>query len=86
MHASGGVKMKSKWIVVGVAMTGLSLAAFGAAAQGPGAQGVGSEKAEHSSHAPRSYNPVKWMKKDSSSASATPKRVKNKKTSSKSAT
>ncbi|HTC64815.1 MAG TPA: hypothetical protein VK709_18380 [Candidatus Saccharimonadales bacterium] len=77
--------MKRQWIVVGVAIMGLSMTAFGAASQGPGPQGVGSEKAEHSSHAPRSYNPVKWMKKDPNTASKKPKRVKDKKPSSKSA-
>ena len=78
--------MKRQWIVVGVAIMGVSLTAFGAASQGPGPQGVGSEKAEHSSHAPRSYNPVKWMKKDPNTTTKMPKKVKNKKPSSKSAT
>ena len=77
--------MKRQWMVVGVAMLGLSLTAFGATSQGPGPQGVGAEKAEHSSHAPRSYNPVKWMSKDSNASSKKPKKVKNKKPSSKSA-
>jgi hypothetical protein len=78
--------MKRQWIVLGVAIMGISLTAFGAQSQGPGPQGVGADKAEHSSHAPRSYNPVKWMKKDPNSATAKPKKVKNKKDSSKSAT
>jgi hypothetical protein len=78
--------MKRQWILVGVAIMGVSLTAFGAASQGPAPQGVGKEKAEHSSHAPRTYNPVKWMKKDPNTATAKPKKVKNKKPSSKSAT
>jgi hypothetical protein len=86
MHALGGIRMKRQWIVVGVAIMGVSLTAFGAASQGPTPQGVGAEKAEHNSHAPRSYNPVKWMKKGPNTATAKPKKVKNKKPSSKSAT
>jgi hypothetical protein len=86
LHALGGVRVKKQWIVFGVAIMGVSLTAFGAASQGPGPQGVGAEKAEHSSHAPRSYNPVKWMNKDPNTATKKPKKVKNKKPSSKSAT
>ena len=78
--------MKRQWIVVGVAIMGVSLTAFGATSQGPARQGVGEEKVEHSSHAPRSYNPFKWMKKGPNMATARPEKVKNKKPSSKTAT
>jgi hypothetical protein len=54
--------MKNQWIVVGVAIMAVSLAPFGAAAQSPGPQGVGAAEAAQS-HAPRSYNPIKWVKK-----------------------
>ena len=75
--------MKRQWIVVGVAIMGVSLTAFGAASQGPGPQGVGAEQAEHSSHAPRSYNPVKWMKKGPNTATEKLNKSKNNKSSQK---
>jgi hypothetical protein len=53
--------MKKQWIVVGVAVMGVSLTAFGAAAQSP--EGAGAGDAAQSSHAPHSYNPIKWVKK-----------------------
>ena len=55
--------MKNQWIVVGVAVMGVSLTALGAAAQDPGPQGAGAAEAAQS-NAPRSYNPIKWVKKD----------------------
>lgn len=76
--------MRKQWIAVAAAMMSVLLGAYGAAAQGP--QGVGAEKAAESSHAPRSYNPIKWMKKDPSTATEKTKKAKNKKPSSKSAT
>jgi hypothetical protein len=54
--------MKKQSIVFGAAIMGVFLTAFGAAAQSPGPQGVGAEEAAQS-HAPRSYNPIKWVKK-----------------------
>jgi hypothetical protein len=54
-----------------------------AAAQGP--QGAGSEKAAQSTHAPRSYNPIKWVKKDSNATTEKPKKEKKEKSSKKSA-
>jgi hypothetical protein len=59
--------------------------AVGAAAQGP--QGAGAEKAAQSSNAPRSYNPIKWIKKSPSTTAEKPKKVqeKDKKPSEKSA-
>jgi hypothetical protein len=54
--------MKKQWIVIGAAIMGVFLTPFGAAAQSPGPQGVGAEEAAQS-HAPRSYNPIKWVKK-----------------------
>jgi hypothetical protein len=78
--------MRSQWIVVGVVMMFAFLSAFEAAAQGPGPQGVGAEKAAQSSHAPRSYDPIKWMKKDSKTETAKSKKVKNNKPAEKSAT
>lgn len=61
--------MKNIWIVVVVAAIGVSVGAVRAAAQGPagaGAQTAGT-RAE-SSHASRSYNPLKWVKKGPKSA------------------
>jgi hypothetical protein len=77
--------MKNQWIVVGIAIMGVTLTAFGVAAQSPGPQGVGAAEAEHS-HAPRSYNPIKWITKDPNTANEKPKKTKNKKHSVKPAT
>ena len=75
--------MKKQCIVVAaVVMIGF-LCVFGAAAQGP--QGAGSEKAAQSTDAPRSYNPIKWVKKSPSTTTDKPKKGKNKKSSKKTA-
>ena len=76
--------MRKQWIVLAAAMMSAFLGVFGAAAQGP--QGVGAVEAVQSSQARHSYNPIKWMKKDSNTATAKPKKTKNKKPSAKSAT
>jgi hypothetical protein len=80
-----GVRMKKQWILIGVAIMGVSMTAFGAAAQGPGPQGAGAGEVGQS-HAPRSYNPIKWVKKDPNTAAEKPKKAKHKKPSAKSAT
>jgi len=73
-----------KQTVLAVATMIAFLSISGAAAQGP--QGAGSEKAAQSTHTPRSYNPIKWVKKDSNEDATTKKtkKVKNKKRSEKS--
>jgi hypothetical protein len=81
-----GAKMRKQWIVVAAAITVVSLCAVGAAAQGPGPQGAGAAEATQNSHAPRSYNPMKFMKKGSNTATENPKKAKNKKPSAKRAT
>src|SRR6266566_1085653 len=63
--------MKKQWIVVGVAIMGVSLTALGAAAQSPGPQGVGAAEAAQS-HAPHSYNPIKWVKKGTNTTTEQP--------------
>ena len=73
--------MRKQCIVVAAAVMIVFLSVFGAAAQRP--QGAGSEKAAQSTDAPRSYNPIKWMKKDPNTATQKPKKVKNKKHSAK---
>jgi hypothetical protein len=74
--------MRKQWFitaaVAAIMMIGF-LDAFGADAQSPGPQGVGAEKAAQSSHAPRSYNPIKWLKKDPNTTTEKPKKTKNKK-------
>jgi len=62
------------------------LSSLGASAQGPGPQGEGSAKAVQSSDAPRSYNPIKWIKKGPNTTTEKPKKAKNKKPSEKSET
>lgn len=52
--------MKRPWIVLATVAMGISLSALGATAQGP--QGVGAGEAARSAASP-SYNPLKWMKK-----------------------
>jgi len=76
--------MRKQSIVVAVAVMIVFLSVFGAAAQAP--QGAGSEKAAQSTDAPRSYNPIKWVKKGPSATTEKPKKAKNKKPSEKSAT
>jgi hypothetical protein len=68
--------MKNQWIVVGVAVMGVSLTALGAAAQDPGPQGAGAAEAAQS-HAPRSYNPIKWVKKEPNTATVQPNAKSN---------
>ena len=71
--------MRKQCIVIAAAVMIVLLSVFGAAAQGP--QGEGSAKAAQSTDVPRSYNPIKWIKKDSNSATEKPKKAKNKKSS-----
>ena len=63
--------MRKQWVVVGVAVVGFSMTVFGAAAQDPGPQGAGAEEAAQS-HAPHSYNPIKWVKKEPNTATVQP--------------
>jgi hypothetical protein len=60
--------MKKLFLVVAVAMMGVSFGAGRAAAQGPAGAGAGSA-ASSSSGGGHSLNPIKWVKKDSKSAS-----------------
>jgi hypothetical protein len=78
--------MRKPCIVVAAVVMNVFLGVFGAAAQGPGAQGAGAEEATQKSDSPRSYNPIKWIKKDPSTTTEKPKKVKNKKPSEKPAT
>ena len=59
--------MKWKWILTATAVS-ISLSAWGAAAQGP--QGVGASEAAQASAGPRISNPMKWLKKDASTETA----------------
>jgi hypothetical protein len=77
--------MRKQYIVV-LAAVMFALSVLGAAAQGPGPQGAGAAKAAQSTDVPRSYNPIKWIKKDSNTAAEKPKKAKKKKSSEKSAT
>jgi len=79
-----GAEMRKQCLVVAVAVMIVFLSVFGAAAQAP--QGAGAEKAAQSTDAPRSYNPIKWVKKGPSATTEKPKKAKNKKPSEKSAT
>jgi hypothetical protein len=76
--------MRKQWIVVAAAMMIIFLSVFRAAAQGP--QGAGAAEAAQSSDAPRSYNPIKWMKKGPNTTTEKPKKAKNKKSAEKPAT
>jgi len=76
--------MRKQCLVVAAAVMIVFLSVFGAAAQGP--QGAGSEKAAQSTDAPRSYNPIKWVKKGTNTTTEKLKKGKNKKGSEKSAT
>lgn len=78
--------MRSKRIVVAAALITGFMSVSGASAQGPGPQGVGADQAAKSSEASRSYNPIKWIKKDPSKTTEKPKKEKIKKPSEKSAT
>jgi hypothetical protein len=75
--------MRKQWKIVTAAMIVVSLDALGTAAQGPGPQGVGAQEAVQKSHAPHTYNPIKWIKKDSNSATKKSKQPKAKKPSAK---
>ena len=76
--------MRKQSIVVAAAVMIVFLSVFGAAAQAP--QGAGAEKAAQSTDAPRSYNPIKWVKKGPNATTEKPKKAKNKKPSEKFAT
>jgi hypothetical protein len=75
--------MRKNWTVIAV-LSIFFFSVYGAAAQGP--QGAGSEKVAQSSAAPRSYNPIKWMKKGPNATTEKPKKAAHKKHSVKSAT
>jgi hypothetical protein len=75
--------MRKQWTAAATLLIAF-FSVFGAAAQGP--QGAGADKAAQSTDAPRSYNPIKWMKKGPSATTEKPKKGKNKKPSQKSAT
>ena len=75
--------MRKQWTVAAAGLI-VFFSVFGAAAQDP--QGAGAVKAARSSDAPRSYNPIKWMKKGPNTTTEKPKKAKNKKSSEKSAT
>jgi hypothetical protein len=75
--------MRKQCIVVAAAVMIVFLSVFGAAAQAP--QGAGAEKAAQSTDAPRSYNPIKWVKKGTNTTTEKPKKAKNTKPSEKSA-
>jgi len=71
--------MRKQWTVVAAVMVLVFLGVFGAAAQGPGPQGAGAEKVAQNSGASRSYNPIKWMKKDPKATIEKSKKTNNKK-------
>jgi hypothetical protein len=73
----GGAAMRKKWSCGAAAMVFAFLVASGAAAQGP--QGVGSEKSAQKGASSHSYNPIKWVKKDSKTTAQKPKKIKNRK-------
>jgi len=54
--------MKKAWMVVAIVAISVSAGARRAAAQGPAGVGA-TAAAEPSSHAPHSYNPIKWVEK-----------------------
>ena len=75
--------MKRQWIVMIAVAVGFSLSAVSAGAQAPA--GVGADGASQTSSTPHSYNPIKWIKKDSqtTNASANPNTIRNAKLTSK---
>ncbi len=77
--------MKRQWIAIAAVAVGVSLSAVGAAAQAPAGAGAGEPTTTQSSTASRSYNPIKWVKKDShaTNASANPNTIRNAKLTSK---
>jgi hypothetical protein len=79
-----GAEMRNQCFVVAAAVMIVFLSVFGAAAQSP--QGAGAEKAAQSTDAPRSYNPIKWVKKGPNATTEKPEKRKNKKPSENSAT
>ena len=54
--------MKKLWMVVAIVLMSVSGGVGRAAAQGPAGAGA-TAAAQSSSHAPHSYNPIKWVKK-----------------------
>jgi hypothetical protein len=76
--------MRKQFIVLAAALMTVFVSVFGVAAQGP--QGAGADQAAQSTHAPRSYNPIKWVKKGSNGATEKSKKDKNKKSEDKSLT
>jgi hypothetical protein len=54
--------MKKLWMVVAMVAMSVSAGAGRAAAQGPAGAGA-TTAAESSSHAPHSYNPIKWVER-----------------------
>jgi hypothetical protein len=71
--------MRKQWSCGAAVMVFVLLGICGAAAQGPGPQGVGAEKTEQKADSSHSYNPIKWVKKDSKTTAEKPKKIKNKK-------
>jgi hypothetical protein len=71
--------MRKQWSCGAAVMVFVLLVVCGAAAQGPGPQGAGAEKAAQKTNSSHSYNPIKWMKKDSKMNVEKPKKIKNKK-------
>jgi hypothetical protein len=71
--------MKKQWSGGAAVMMFVFLGVYGAAAQGPGPQGAGSEKIGQKADSSHSYNPIKWVKKDSKTTAEKPKKIKNKK-------
>jgi hypothetical protein len=75
--------MSKQSMIVTAALIVFSVGPLGRAAQDPGPQGAGAQEAVQKSHAPHSYNPIKWIKKDSKTATEKSKKSKNKKPSAK---
>ena len=71
--------MRKQWPCGAAVMAIALLVVCGMAAQGPGPQGVDAEKSAQKADSSHSYNPIKWMKKDSKTTVEKPKRIKNKK-------
>jgi hypothetical protein len=69
--------MTKQWSCGAAVMVFMFLVVYGAAAQSP--QGVGAEKTAQKADSSHSYNPIKWVKKDSKTTVEKPKRIKNKK-------
>ncbi len=69
--------MRKQWSSGAAVIVFLLLGICGAAAQGP--QGVGAENTGQKADSSHSYNPIKWVKKDSKTTVEKPKKIKNKK-------